>query len=92
VADMVSRLSRLTRRCSLYLLHGSLILCKTEAGARSSLQRLVIERSRACVSVIGICPWAWKEQLEQLLERPSRPFPKGQGPAWPARILEAGEF
>ena len=30
-------------------------------------------------------------KLEQLLERPSRPTP-GAGPAWPARILQAGEF
>ena len=29
-------------------------------------------------------------KLEQLLERPSRPFPPRAGPAWPARILEAG--
>jgi hypothetical protein len=28
-------------------------------------------------------------KLEQLLERPSRPFPRA-GPAWPARILQAG--
>ena len=30
-----------------------------------------------------------ESKLEQLLERPSRPFPRA-GPAWPARILEAG--
>ena len=30
-------------------------------------------------------------KLEQLLERPSRPTPRA-GPAWPARILQAGEF
>jgi transposase len=29
-------------------------------------------------------------KLEQLLERPSRPFTPRAGPAWPARILEAG--
>jgi hypothetical protein len=29
-------------------------------------------------------------ELEQLLERPSRPFTPRAGPAWPARILEAG--
>ena len=31
-------------------------------------------------------------KLEQLLERPSRPFTPRAGPAWPARILQAGEF
>jgi hypothetical protein len=31
----------------------------------------------------------WKK-LEQLLERPSRSFTPRAGPAWPARILEAG--
>jgi len=30
-------------------------------------------------------------KLEQLLERPSRPFTPRAGPAWPARILQAGE-
>ena len=30
-----------------------------------------------------------ENKLEQLLERPSRPFPRA-GPAWPARILQAG--
>src|SRR5437868_11611767 len=30
-----------------------------------------------------------ENKLEQLLERPSRPTP-GAGPAWPARILQAG--
>jgi len=29
-------------------------------------------------------------KLEQLLERPSRPFTPRAGPVWPARILEAG--
>src|SRR4029077_12705713 len=33
--------------------------------------------------------WAWKSELEGLLDRQSRPFPRA-GPAWPARILEAG--
>ena len=70
---------------------GVLILGKPEAGVRSTLQLLLIEWSRASVSLIRTCPWAWKEQLEQLLERPSRPSPRA-GPAWPARILEAGEF
>jgi transposase len=31
-----------------------------------------------------------ENKLEQLLERPSRPFTPRAGPAWPARILEAG--
>jgi len=31
-------------------------------------------------------------KLEQLLERPSRPFTPRAGPPWPARILQAGEF
>jgi transposase len=34
---------------------------------------------------LGVC-----SKLEQLLERPSRPFTPRAGPAWPARILEAG--
>ena len=31
-----------------------------------------------------------ESKLEQLLERPSRPFTPRAGPAWPARILQAG--
>ncbi len=31
-----------------------------------------------------------ENKLEQLLERPSRSFTPRAGPAWPARILEAG--
>jgi AcrR family transcriptional regulator len=31
-----------------------------------------------------------ENKLEQLLERPSRPFTPRAGPAWPARILQAG--
>jgi len=31
-------------------------------------------------------------KLEQLQERPSRPFTPRAGPAWPARILQAGDF
>ena len=31
-----------------------------------------------------------ENELEQLLERPSRSFTPRAGPAWPARILEAG--
>jgi len=38
-----------------------LILCKREAGASSTMQLLLIERSRAPVSLIRACPWAWKE-------------------------------
>jgi hypothetical protein len=33
-----------------------------------------------------------ESKLEQLLERPSRSFTPRAGPAWPARILQAGEF
>lgn len=40
---------------------GALILCTTEAGARSSLQLLLTERLRASVSVIRACPWAVEE-------------------------------
>ena len=40
---------------------GDLILCTTEAGARSTLELLRIERSRAPVSLIRACPWACEE-------------------------------
>ena len=37
---------------------GGLILVKQDAGARSTMQLLLIERSRAPVSLIRACPWA----------------------------------
>jgi hypothetical protein len=39
---------------------GALILGRAEAGARSTLELLLIERSRASVSLIRTCPWAWE--------------------------------
>src|SRR6516162_8566555 len=50
----------------------------------------LLGRPRASVSLIRACPWACEKKLEQLLERPSRSFIPRAGPAWPARILEAG--
>jgi hypothetical protein len=52
---------------------GGLILGKPEAGARSTMQLLLIERSRAPVSLIRACPWAcevnsnsyWSDQAGQ---------------------------
>jgi hypothetical protein len=66
------------------------IWCTRAVGARSSLELLPIERLRASVSVIRAMPLGMGSKLEQLLERPSRPFTPRAGPAWPARILEAG--
>src|SRR4030095_359678 len=66
------------------------IWCTRAVGARSSLELLPIERLRASVSVIRAMPLGMGSKLAQLRERPSRPFTPRAGPAWPARILEAG--
>jgi hypothetical protein len=53
------------------------------------MQLLLIKDQERFVSLIRVCPWACEVKLEQLQERPDRPYPRA-GPAWPARILEAG--
>jgi hypothetical protein len=43
------------------------------------------------VSLIRVLPLGCGSKLEQLQERPGRPYP-GAGPAWPARILKQELF
>ena len=63
----------------------------TGVGVRSGKAAGHDYQSRPLVSSIHTLPLALSK-LEQLLERPSRPFTPGAGPAWPARTLQAGEF
>src|SRR5882724_11041179 len=53
------------------------------------MKRLLV-RPRASVNSIRACPWACEVNSNSYWERPSRPFTPRAGPAWPARILEAG--
>jgi hypothetical protein len=53
------------------------------------MQLLLIFDYERVVSLIRVLPLGCCGKLEQLQERPGRPYP-GAGPTWPARILEAG--
>ena len=57
---------------------GTLIWCKRAAGARSSLELLLTKRSRASVSVIRACPWAWKVNSNSYWSDQAGLLPRGQ--------------
>jgi hypothetical protein len=69
---------------------GTLIVCKREEGARSTMQLLLIERSRAPVSLIRACPWACEANSNSYWSDQAAPW-VGQT-AWSARIYKQELF
>src|SRR6266404_9283048 len=53
------------------------------------MKRLLV-RPRASVSLIRACPWACEVNSNSYWSDQAGLLPRGQDPAWPARILEAG--